>query len=194
MSNSDKRKWDEKFTNNPELLAPRDPSDILKQFLSKEENYTDKKALDLACGGGRHTLYLSNLGFNVDAVDLSSVALKALETKVNKNRVNLIEADLDDFTPKTNDYDLIVMSNFLDRELIRRSFGALKSGGVFFVETYMEDEDNEKKNSNPNFLLKKDELKEIFKGFEILEYKEFWNEASEIFRMKKESILARKLL
>jgi SAM-dependent methyltransferase len=194
MSQKDKIKWDEKFANNPELLAPREPSDILKQFLSKEENYTDKKALELACGGGRHTLYLSNLGFKVDAVDISKVALDSLREKIDIDMVSLIEADLDHFSPEADLYDLIVMSNFLDRELIKRSCKALKRGGVFFVETYMDDPNNEKRNSNPNFLLKKDELKEIFDGFEILEYREFWNEPYEIYRMKKEAVLARRVI
>ncbi|RUM67533.1 MAG: tellurium resistance protein TehB [Sulfurospirillum sp.] len=194
MSQKDKIKWNEKFRSNPELLAPREPSSMLKQFLSKEKNHIDKTALDLACGGGRHTLYLANLGFKVDAVDISKVALDSLKEKIDLDLVSLIESDLDQFSPEANRYDLIVMSNFLDRELIKRSCGALKIDGVFFVETYMDDPNNEKQNSNPNFLLQKDELKEIFKGFEILEYREFWNEPYEIYRMKKEAVLARRLI
>jgi len=194
MSQKDKIKWDEKFVSNPELLAPREPSNILKNFLSKDENYTDKIALDLACGGGRHTLYLANLGFKVDAVDISKVALDNLREKIDIDTVSLIEDDLDHFSPEEDRYDLIVMSNFLDRELIRRSFCALKSGGVFFVETYMDDPNNEKRNSNPNFLLQKDELKKIFDGFKILDYREFWNESYEIYRMKKEAVLAKRVI
>ena len=53
---------------------------------------------------------------------------------------------------------------------------------------------NEKPSSNPDFLLKKDELKTFFDdAFEVLDYDEFLNEENELYRMKKQSIAIRKL-
>lgn len=57
----------------------------------------------------------------------------------------------------------------------------------------MEHEENEKPPSNPDFLLKEGELKEIFSDFEILEYDEFFNEKYELYKMRKQSIIARKI-
>jgi len=190
MSLKDKEKWNKKFQEMPDLLAPRPPSALVKRFA---QNGTGKEALDLACGGGRHTLFLSGVGFHVDAVDISSVALKRLTSKINPSLVTLYEADLDSYMPEYGKYDLIVKTNYLDRDLIERAKAGLKKGGIFIVETYMEDDANEKKESNPDFLLKKDELPGIFEeGFDLLAYETFWNETYEKYRMKKAAIAVRK--
>ena len=191
MSQKDRTKWNRKFSEMPDLLAPRPPAELVEKYLHEASG---KNALDLACGGGRHTLFLSEHGFQVDAVDISAVALEKLSMRVDMERVSLIEADLDDFVLHEGKYDLIVKTNYLDRGLITRAKKALKQGGIFIVETYLADAENEKKDSNPDFLLQKDELPRIFsEGFEILEYREFWNEPYEKYRMKKAAIAARKL-
>ncbi len=189
MSIKDKNKWNKKYTENPKLIEKREPSFFVKKYATAT-NGVD--VLDLACGVGRNALFLEELGFRVDAVDISIKALEILKSR-SKGLINIIEADLDDFKP-TKSYDLIIKCNFLDRELINKTKDALNSGGVYIVETYIEDKDNEKKDSNPNFLLKKDELLNIFKdGFKILEYKTFWNDSSEIYKMRKAAIVAYKL-
>jgi len=189
MAQKDREKWDKKYHDKPDLLDTRPPSKFVREYHDKCEG---KQALDLACGSGRHTLFLSEKGFLVDAVDISAVALEKLAEKKNDS-INLIEADLDEFMPQRNHYDFIVMSNFLDRDLIARCYDALKDGGVFVIETYMEDDDNEKKESNPDFLLKEDELIMMFyNGFKRLDYDEFWNEDFEKYRMKKQAIAVQK--
>ena len=190
MAEQDRRKWDRKFSEMPDLLAPRPPSELVVSWCGEGRG---KRALDLACGGGRHTRYLSERGYRVDAVDISAVALDRLRSWVDRDRVRLIEADLDAFTPQSACYDLIVMTNYLDRALIARAQEGLKADGIFIVETYMNDPENEKKDSNPDYLLTPCELKSLFsEGFSILEYREFWNETYEKYRMKKQAIAARK--
>ncbi len=190
MAERDRKKWDRKFSEMPDLLAPRPPSELVAAWCGEGSG---KRALDLACGGGRHTRYLSERGYRVDAVDISAVALDRLRPGVDRDRVRLIEADLDAFTPRSACYDLIVMTNYLDRALIARAQQGLKAGGNFIVETYMSDPENEKKDSNPDYLLAPRELKSLFsEGFSILEYREFWNETYEKYRMKKQAIAARK--
>ncbi len=150
-------------------------------------------ALDLACGSGRHTRFLVEKGFCVDAVDISSVALEQLSKTLSNNSVTLIEADLDSFTPQKDRYDLAVMTNYLDRPLITRTAQRLKHGAFFFVETYMVHPQNEKKDSNPDFLLNAGELKTFFgQNFSVIAYEEFWNEAYELYKMRKQSVIVKK--
>ncbi|MHC3994632.1 class I SAM-dependent methyltransferase [Thiomicrolovo sp. ZZH C-3] len=190
MAQKDKEKWDRKYTEMEGLLDRRAPSDLVSAHAAEAPG---TKALDLACGGGRHSLYLADEGFSVDAVDISTVALAALREKADLDKINLIEADLDTFVPDAETYDMIVKTNFLDRGLIARAKAALKPGGIMVAETYMADEGNEKPDSNPDFLLRKEELKSLFgEGFTVLEYKEFWNEPHEKYRMKKQAIAVRK--
>ena len=66
------------------------------------------RALDLACGTGRNALHLAAEGYQVDAMDISAVALergaaRAAELGV---AVNWINADLDDAVLVPDRYDL----------------------------------------------------------------------------------------
>ena len=189
MSIEDKLKWDKKYSQKEELLKLREASLFVKKYSSVVDGLD---VLDLACGVGKNSIYLANRGFRVDAVDISKKALDKLKSYATAE-INTIEADLDNYTPSKS-YDIIIMSNFLDRELIKRTKSSLNMGGLYIIETYIEDKNNEKKDSNPNFLLKKDELPKIFKdGFKVLEYKTFWNEPYEIYKMKKATIAAVKI-
>ncbi len=190
MSVQDKEKWNRKYTEKPTLLERRPPSAMLVSHLHLIDGNC---ALDLACGNGRHTRFLAENGFCVDAVDISSVALEQLSKTLSNNSVTLIEADLDNYTPPEGRYDLAVMTNYLDRPLIGRTAQSLKSGAHFFIETYMAHPQNEKKDSNPDFLLNAGELKTFFgQNFSIVAYEEFWNEAYELYKMRKQSIIVKK--
>ncbi len=190
MSIKDKEKWDTKYQQKPELLSTRPPSSMLVKYCDRAPG---KKALDLACGSGRHTLFLAKQGFHVDAVDISSVALSHLRMKTQEYDITLTQSDLDTFTPHKEAYDLIVMTNYLDRALIRRTSETLKKNALFIVETYMQHPENEKKETNPDFLLAPEELKSLFDtDFTLLAYKEFWNESHEIYRMRKQAIVVQK--
>ena len=187
MSIEDKRKWDKKYASKPELLQLRPPSPTLVCFAQKAPG---KQALDLACGAGRNSRFLVDEGFCVDAVDIAEAPLEALKEHIGNGCIKTILADLDDFVP-TKRYDLIVMANFLHRDLIKRMKSYLNEGGVFIVETYMLHPDNEKKDSDPSYLLQEDELKSLFGDCDILCYNTFWNEPYEMYRMRKQTIAAK---
>ena len=195
MSREDKEKWDKKYIAKAELLKPREASAVLKKYALVGGG---TKALDLACGAGRNTCYLAQVGYVVDAVDIAEIALDTLQKEASSlgilKNIEIKLEDLDCFEPQEDTYSLIIMMNYLDRGLIERTKVALKVGGCYIIETYMVDADNEKEHSNQNNLLKPQELKEIFSdGFEILHYDEFENEKNEIYRMKKAVIVVEKL-
>ena len=191
MAQKDKIKWDKKYTEISFLLEDKMPSEKLIQI---EKKVKGKKALDIASGAGRNSIYLAKKGFEVEALDISKVALDVLNNKGFEN-INCKLVDLDEYEIPKNSYDLIVMTNFLDRKLIPKLSNALKKDGILFIETYMEDEINEKPPSNSNFLLKKEELKSFFdESFEVLDYDEFLNDDSELFKMKKQCIAVRKMV
>ena len=193
MSQQDRQKWDEKYRKKSELLRPREASVNIKKYAEKSAG---AKALDLACGAGRNTVFLAKQGYEVDALDIAEVALDALRLEAGceqvSERVNAQHLDLDSYVPSPEHYELIIMMNFLDRALIKRAQEGLKREGLFIVETYMDDESNEKKDSNVENLLQKEELITLFEGYELLFYEEFMNESHELYRMKKQVIVVRK--
>jgi SAM-dependent methyltransferase len=188
MSLEDKQKWDKKYTNTPKLLQKRTPSPKLENF-AKHSDGLD--ALDFACGNGRNSLYLAKLGYIVDAYDISNIPLENLDAMDVKN-INTKQVDLENFIPEKK-YDMILMCNYLDRDAIGILKNSLNKDGLFIVETYMHHETNEKPASNPDFLLKPDELKSFFdEDFEVLDYDEFDNAQYELYRMRKQSIVVKK--
>ena len=194
MSIKDKEKWDAKYIKKAQLLKPREASINLQNFIKE---CSGNRALDIACGAGKNTIYLAQNNFHVDAIDVAKIALDTLDTYAKeKGLSNLIDTklmDLDYFTPKPNIYDLILMANYLDRDVIEKTKNALHVDGIFIVETYMYDKENEKTNSDPINLLAQNELKEIFSDYNILYYDEFKNEDYEIYEMKKQIIVAKKV-
>ncbi len=157
MSLQDQKKWDAKYLRKSELLKPREASKILMHYAV---NGKGMKALDLACGAGRNTIYLAQEQYEVDAVDIAEIALNALRVDASKQGlaeyITPLLQDLDNYIPSREVYDIIVMSNFLDRALLERTKEGLKRGGLYIVETYMDDMNNEKQDSKANNLLKKE--------------------------------------
>ncbi|WP_281950867.1 class I SAM-dependent methyltransferase [Nitrosophilus kaiyonis] len=159
----DKIKWDKKYKNLVDI--PTLPSDIVKNYYNLAKK---SKALDIACGNGRNSKFLANKGFIVDAIDISSEALKYLK---NTKNINPIEADLDNFDFKKNCYDLIICVNYLNRNLFYKIDEALKKDGILIYETFVYDK-NLKNSMKREYLLNSNELLHNFIKYEIIYYEE----------------------
>ena len=195
MSLQDKEKWDAKYLKKTQLLKPREASKNLQECLF---HCKGTKALDLACGSGRNTIFLAECGFDVDALDIADVALNALNTQANEknllSKINTHLVDLETYEIKKDIYDIIIMTNFLDRAVIESAKTSLKKDGILFIETYMINDENEKDESNQKNLLKSQELKNLLNdSWQMLYYDEFQNEDYEIYKMKKQVSVTRKL-
>ena len=195
MAPQDRKKWDRKYRENPALSQERPPSRWLAEYAA--EAVEGSRALDIACGTGRNTLWLAEHGWRVDAVDISPVALQILRDRLEElgleDRVETHRADLDAFTPPHPFYDLIVKTNYLNRPLIADLQKYVRPGGLFVVETYLDHPANERRDANPDFLLQAAELPLLFADWEILAYEEYPNDTDEKYRMMKAGIVARKL-
>jgi len=195
MSQQDQLKWDRKYIEDDRLSVWRSPCRVLTEFISEAPG---RNALDVACGTGRNTLYLAAHGFEVDALDISPVALQILTEQIHKATdlapIHTRLVDLDDYIPPTSRYDLIIQSNFLDRRLIPHLATALTPGGLLIIDTYMHDPSNEKRASNKIYLLEPGELLSYFDSayYNIRHYASFWNQG-ENHRMRKQAIVVQRL-
>jgi len=62
------------------------------EIFSIVERWRDKKyqtILDLGCGTGRHSIFLTNLGFTVSAFDLAEDGINLLRTKIQNLNLNI---------------------------------------------------------------------------------------------------------
>ena len=127
--------------------------------------------LDLACGAGRHTKLFVDRGHEVVAVDRD---LEALGILAKHRLVVPVEADLEDGSPwplPGQRFAGIVVCNYLWRPLLRLLVESLEPGGILIYETFALGQERHGKPSNPDFLLRPNELLEAFAGeLEVLAY------------------------
>jgi len=185
MSIEDKERWEKKYKFNP---TPTKVIEVVKEYAKLA---LGKKALDIACGMGRHTKYLASLGFEVDALDISPTAIESLK---GIKGVNAQEVDFDNYKLKEGSYDLIVSTYFLKRELFPQIEKALKEGGIFIFETFMHHPENTKAPSDRSFLLNQGELEATFnEHYEIIHLREFMEEGICGEKSMKASMVVRKI-
>ena len=112
--------------------------------------------LDLACGSGRHSRYLAQLGYPVLAVDRDTTAMSVLKTSA----IELETLDLEgEVWPLENRQCMgIVVSNYLYRPYLDLLPEMLLDGGVLIYETFALGNAEFGKPSNPHFLLNPGEL------------------------------------
>ena len=133
-------------------------------------------ALDIAMGNGRNAIYLAGNGFQVEGVDISAEAIENALQLAKKFRViiNARVADLEiDYIIKNGTYDVIICFNYLQRSLISQIKNGLRKGGMVVYETYILDQAQLfGKPRNPDYLLKYNELLDMFRDFRCLRYRE----------------------
>ena len=184
MALKDKERWDEKYQNN------KIPDEPIKLITDYAELATGKQALDIACGMGRHSKYLASLGFEVDALDISSVALEKLN---GIPHIHAKEVDFDTYTLPKKKYDLIVCTYYLERKLFPQMIEALKPNGIILFETFLHHPENERAPSNPTFMLNEGELEATFDDkCELLHIPEFWDNDYQGYKTMKTSMVAKK--
>jgi 2-polyprenyl-3-methyl-5-hydroxy-6-metoxy-1,4-benzoquinol methylase len=173
MSHADRERWDSKYAAKP---APErlNPDDWLTQVVS---GLTPGQALELACGAGHNSVWLASQGWQLDAVDISPIGLAQAEelARTCGVRVNWIAADLDEFTPAPETYDLVIVFRFLDRVRLPGIVEhALRPGGRLIYETFTTAHTRRPDShmKNPAFALEPGELPRLFPRLEIVSYAE----------------------
>ena len=125
VAESDQVKWEARYRAGSH--AARDPEPLVVEAAGLTGG---GRALDVACGRGRHAIFLASEGFDVDAIDISPSALASARERANGLAVRWIEADLDDADLEAGVYSLVVCVDFTDSALTPRLVQALAPGGV----------------------------------------------------------------
>jgi SAM-dependent methyltransferase len=113
-------------------------------------------ALDLACGSGRHSQLLANLGHSVLSVDQDISAIQTGHSSaITPKCLNLEE---DAWPLSGSKFGGIVVTNYLYRPHLDRLPELLEEGGILIYETFALGNEKFGKPSNPNFLLNSGEL------------------------------------
>jgi len=126
-------------------------------------------------GTGGNAVYLAKKGFDVEGVDISSEAVRSALDQAREAGVTLKAriANLESgYHIKKNAYDVIICFNYLQRSFITQIKDGLRLGGIVVYETFTVDQAQLGKPTNPNYLLKYNELLNLFRDFRCLYYRE----------------------
>ena len=84
------------------------PNRLLMEFT---RDLIPGKALDVACGEGRNSIYLAKQGWDVTAFDIANEALDSIQSRAKKLglQINTMHASREDFDFGENRWDLVVL-------------------------------------------------------------------------------------
>lgn len=96
------------------------------------------RAVDLASGEGRHALWLASLGWDVTAVDFSSVGVERGRAQPGADRVRWVTADVLEWAAPASSLELVLVAYlhlpYDDMlELLLRAVDWLRPGGRFLL-------------------------------------------------------------
>jgi len=183
--------WDEIYSKHG--IIQKEPMEFIACNIQTLRARNVKRVLDLGCGTGRHLTLLLDEGFEVHGIDASPKAIEILTDILAEKDVSGVELKVDDFTDISfpEDYfDAIVCTNVIQHGRIhdvhkaaREIHRLLHSGGVLFLKTLsMHDgayglgeelEPNtflpkiEPDGDIPHHFFTEEELRDVFRGFEI---------------------------
>ncbi len=160
----DRERWDSRYAVEKYVLGKspiaflRDNVDLLPQG----------KALDIAMGEGRNGVFLATRGFQVLGLDISDKGLRKAHqlAKEFNTTIQTKAVDLEDATLPENEYDVVVMTYYLQRDLFPQIKKALKPNGVALIETYHEGHARHRPDFPKEYLLGAHELLEVFQDFQ----------------------------
>jgi SAM-dependent methyltransferase len=131
------------------------------------------EVLDVAAGSGRHTRWLLAQGRRICAIDRDVSALADLAGQPD---VEILECDLENgagwpLGPRR--FDGVVVTNYLHRPILPAIIASIRPGGALIYETFAVGNERFGRPSNPDFLLRPNELIEAVRAtMRILAYQD----------------------
>ena len=168
---SDRTRWNAKYQEGRET-SPGAPDAFVTRCL-EQDGGAPGRALDLAAGTGRHALELAQRGWEVEAWDVSEVGLEQLAARAREAGLELDtrRVDLDGALPAgLARQDLVLVVNYLDRDLLPRLGEAMVPGARLLFATFTTDREGGRP-SDRHCLVPR-ELEGGIPGFRTLVYEE----------------------
>lgn len=119
----------------------KDANQLIDNLVGKGFIVNDSLVLDIACGKGRHSIYLNSLGMNVTGIDLSEQSIKYANQFSNENLKFSVWDMRKQFANEAYDAVVNLFSSFgyfedndEDLTVIRAMHGALKKNGMLILD------------------------------------------------------------
>lgn len=172
--------WEESYKDDNIYAFGKEPNNSIIEFMNLLDKSWD--VLDVGCGDGKNALYLAQLGFKVDAFDLSENAISKLKriAKSEQIYINAWVGDLCKFS-FTKPYDLIFSFGTLHfiekcywRNFIINAKENTNIGGVHIIQLF-----TNKLPASPDIapfavgLADENEIQELYNDWHIHQFKSY---------------------
>jgi tellurite methyltransferase len=169
-----KTKWNLKHKERLEEL--KDPA-VNPRLMNLSAYLNGDTALDIACGLGANSLFLARMNYQVEAIDISDVAINFVEEQTRKNDLKVHPhvcdlTKLDRLEWQNHSFNLVVMTYYLDRLLFPIVKSLLQKDGYFFMETFYQTPQNQNNGVSNQYRLQSNELLAEFSEWKILFFEE----------------------
>ena len=155
------------------------PSLLVKEFIELLNNQSIRfpsvenrpAVLDIGCGGGRDAIFLTKNRMNVIAIDHEAKVLKRAKALASLSGASVKFKSCDIKKPAClpeQKFDLITVVRFLNRDMFTYIKESISPGGFVLFQTFVEGVEKFDSPKNPNYILGKTELAEVFDGFNII--------------------------
>ena len=190
MERDERDLWNKKYSEGSHTSLDPDPF-LLSAWSEFLKDVAPGKALDVAGGVGRHSLWLAERGWQVKLVDISEVGIQMAKENARRHRKmlsaqpgaaavhidSLVETEVVDLNSVhdlgNQEYDLIVVFFYLQRGLFPALISALKPEGFLIYKTYSTEQRRFAGGpTHPLHLLKPNELLHAFSSLRVLHYHE----------------------
>ena len=186
---TDRIKWNQRFNSATTFLGSN-PSPFLFRELDRIKALSPGiRALDIACGEGRNSIFLAQSGFRVTGLDISDVGIAKGKRRAEELGLDIDfhQVDLEGYQLE-GCYDLVLNFNFLLRDLIPQEIAVLAPGGLLLFDTILA-APHLLAEHNPAYLLQRGELVRLFGN---LDGEIIWSEESDEGDMPTARLLFRK--
>jgi tellurite methyltransferase len=159
--------WNERYRSD--TTDEREPSPVVVRAAALS---TPGRAIDLACGTGRNSLFLARQGWDVVAIDGATEAIRLLRDAAAAAGLAIATAVIDlerqpighhDVT-----FDLVVITHYLQRELFTAAATLLVPGGLCAAAIHL----THPSGRGQRYRLAPGELRRLFGDWDVVDYRE----------------------
>ena len=183
-------RWNHKYREAPDAWTTPDPF-LLRAFSEyvRPSFPHGGRALDLAGGAGRHSIWLTRQSsevalWEVTLIDISEAGVELATQNAGPlaSHICFVVDDLTHFkgsqTPFERQFDVVMAFFYLERDIFPEILKALRPGGLLIYKTRTLAEGKPVSGpKNPEYLLNPGELLQLATGLRILHYQEEMSKA-----------------
>lgn len=166
---AEKHPWEKTYEQKDFEITTNKASIIVERY--KDNFQPGDNVLDIGCGNGRNSIFLSSLGCNVDSFDIANLQWIDKLPQEIKEKINFSQNNVSSFEYKANKYDSIVVTRviqYLNKEelkkLIDNIHTSLNSSGFILLSFNSQGGIfNQKSIEVPKYKYSIDEIKQLIK-------------------------------